>query len=65
MCAHSGHSLVPMDNHGLSDPYCVIYENRSAGLAKTVGRFAGGCILSNTSRRTFDPMSTRRRHSLA
>ena len=27
MCAHSGHSLVPMDKHGLSDPYCVIYEN--------------------------------------
>ena len=27
MCAHSGHNLVPMDKHGLSDPYCNIYEN--------------------------------------
>lgn len=27
MCVHSGHSLVPMDKHGLSDPYCLIYEN--------------------------------------
>lgn len=28
VCAHSGQGLVPMDKHGLSDPYCVIYENR-------------------------------------
>ena len=27
VCAHSGHNLVPMDKHGLSNPSCVIYEN--------------------------------------
>jgi len=27
VCTHSGQKLVPMDKHGLSDPYCIIYKN--------------------------------------
>ncbi|RMX44773.1 hypothetical protein pdam_00009176 [Pocillopora damicornis] len=27
VCVHSGQGLVPMDKHGRSDSYCVIYEN--------------------------------------
>ena len=39
MCAHSGHSLVPMDKHGLSDPFCVIYENSRQVRNKIIGTY--------------------------
>ena len=39
VCAHSGHSLVPMDKHGLSDPYCVIYENSKQVCNKIIGTY--------------------------
>jgi len=39
VCTHSGHSLVPMDKHGLSDPYCVIYENSKQVRNKIIGTY--------------------------
>lgn len=28
ICIHSAQNLLPMDKNGLSDPYCIVYENR-------------------------------------
>ncbi|KAK3749843.1 hypothetical protein QZH41_015502, partial [Actinostola sp. cb2023] len=29
VAVHSGESLIPMDKNGLSDPYCILYANRT------------------------------------
>ena len=28
VCIHSAQNLLPMDKNGLSDPYCIVYENK-------------------------------------
>ncbi|XP_028393430.1 uncharacterized protein LOC114517807 [Dendronephthya gigantea] len=29
VCIHSAQNLLPMDKNGLSDPYCIVYENKT------------------------------------
>jgi hypothetical protein len=28
VCIHKAQNLLPMDKNGLSDPYCIVYENK-------------------------------------